>query len=109
QAITAASERAGLRTFNATSIATGFNVYVTAPGASLVSATISNVLPGIASAAFVSVPAGPSQVRLTATGSTTVLLDFGTQTFTAGQNAMLIIAPPAAGATAPRAFLLPAC
>ena len=109
QAITTASGQAGLRAFNATSIATGVDVYVTAPGTSLGTATISNVLPGIASTAFVSVSAGPSQVRLTATGSTTVLLDFGTQTFTAGQNTMLIIAPPTAGATAPRAFLVPAC
>jgi len=109
QAIPTTSGPAGLRAFNGTSLSTGFDVYVTAPGASLGTATIANVLPGAPSTSFVSVPAGASQLRLTATGSTTVLLDVGTQTFTAGQNTMLIIAPPAAGATAPRAFLVPAC
>jgi hypothetical protein len=38
-----------------------------------------------------------------------VLLDLGSQTFTAGQNATLVIAPPAAGSTTLRAFLVPAC
>jgi hypothetical protein len=36
-------------------------------------------------------------------------LDVGTQTFVSGQNAMLVIAPPVAGATALRAFLVPGC
>jgi hypothetical protein len=109
QAFTTASGEAGLRAFNATALPTGFDVYVTAPGAALGTATISNVSAGTASASVVSVPAGPSQVRFTATGSTTVLLDFGTQTFSAGQNTMLIFAPPAVNTTAPRAFLVPAC
>ena len=109
QAIPSSSAQAGLRAFNATAITTGFDVYVTAPGAALGTPLITNVLPGSPSASFVSVPAGSSQVRLTATGSTTVLLDVGTQTFTAGLNTMLVIAPPAAGTTAPRAFLVAGC
>jgi hypothetical protein len=40
---------------------------------------------------------------------TTVLLDLGAQTLVAGQNATLVIAPPAIGSTTLRAFLVPAC
>lgn len=99
----------GLRVFNATTIPAAFDVFVTAPGATLTTPTVANVLAG-ASSAFVSVPAGGSQIRLTAVGTTTpVLLDFGTQTLAAGQNITLVIAPPAAGQTAPRAFLVPGC
>jgi hypothetical protein len=101
--------QAGLRVFNATTLATGFDVFVTAPAATLTTPTVANVLSG-ASSAFVSVPAGGSQIRLTAVGTTTpVLLDFGTQTFAAGQNVTLVIAPPAAGSTTPRAFLVIGC
>lgn len=103
------SGQQGLRVFNATSMTTAFDVYVTAPGAPLGSATVSNVAAGTASASTVNVPAGSSQIRLTATGSTTVLLDAGTQTFGAGENTMLIIAPPAANTTAPRLFLVAGC
>lgn len=103
------SGQQGLRVFNATSIPAAFDVYVTAPGAPLGSATLSNVAAGTASASTVNVPAGSSEIRVTATGSTTVLLDAGTQTFGAGQNTMLIIAPPAPNTTAPRAFLVAGC
>lgn len=99
----------GLLVFNATSVSTAFDVYVTAPGAPLGTATVSNVAAGMASTSAVNVPAGSSQIRLTATGSTTVLLDAGTQTFAAGENTMLIIAPPAANTTAPRVFLVGGC
>ncbi len=105
---TAASGQAGLRVFNATSAATGFDVFVTASGAALTTATVTNVLSG-ASSSFVSVPAGTSQVRLTTTAGTIVLLDLGAQTFTAGQNATLVIAPPATGSTTLRAFLANGC
>jgi hypothetical protein len=100
--------QSGLRVFNAAGGTSGFDVFVTATGAVLGTAAVANVLPG-ASSAFVSVPAGASQVRLTTTGSTTVLLDMGAQTFTAGQNATLVIAPPATGSTVPRAFLVAGC
>ena len=98
----------GFRVFNATTGATGFDVFVTASGAALTTPTVANVVAG-AGSSFVSVPAGAQQIRLTSTGSTTVLLDVGSQTFTAGQNATLVIAPPAAGSTAPRAFLVNGC
>ncbi|HZI42720.1 MAG TPA: DUF4382 domain-containing protein, partial [Gemmatimonadaceae bacterium] len=50
------SGQQGLLVFNATSIATALDVYVTAPGAPLGSATVSNVAAGTASASTVSVP-----------------------------------------------------
>ncbi|HXD47338.1 MAG TPA: DUF4382 domain-containing protein [Gemmatimonadaceae bacterium] len=99
---------AGLRVFNATTSTTGFDVFVTAVGAVLGTPTLSNVLSGTSSA-FVSVPAGASQIRLATAGGTTVLLDLGSQTLTAGQNLTLVIAPPAAGSTTPRAFLVAGC
>ena len=101
--------QAELGVFNATALPAAFDVYVTASGAALGTPTLSNVASGSPSASFVSVPVGASQVRLTANGSTTVLLDAGTQTFVAGQNAMLVIAPPASGASTVRAFLVPGC
>ena len=108
QAIPAAGQ-AQLRAFNATSQPSGFDIYVTPSGAALGTPTIANVGAGSASASFVSVPVGSSQVRITANGSTTVLLDLGAQTFVSGQNAMLVIAPPASGSTTLRAFLVPGC
>ncbi|HVX40681.1 MAG TPA: DUF4382 domain-containing protein [Gemmatimonadaceae bacterium] len=108
-AFTPTSGQAGLRVFNATSATTGYDVYLTSVGAPLGStATVSNVLAGNGSA-FVSVPAGAQQIRLTSTGGTTVLLDLGSQTFTAGQNATLVVAPPAAGSLSPRAFVVTGC
>jgi hypothetical protein len=109
QAVSTASGQSGLRAFNGTAGASGFDVYVTAPGAPLGAATIANVAPGTASTSFVSIPGGAAQIRLTTTGSATVVLDLGTQTLTAGENTMLVIAPPAAGSTAPRAFLVAGC
>lgn len=108
-AFTPTSGQAGLRVFNATSATTGYDVYLTSVGAPLgTTATVSNVLAGNGSA-FVSVPAGAQQIRITSTGGTTVLLDLGSQTLTAGQNATLIIAPPASGSLSPRAFLVTGC
>ena len=105
---TPASGQAGLRVINTTGLATGLDAYVTATGAPLTTATTTNTLSG-ASTAFVSVPAGSQQVRIVTTGGTTVLFDAGAQTFTAGQNSTLVIAPPATGSTTPRAFLVPGC
>lgn len=107
-AYTPATGQAGFRVFNATSATTGFDIFVTALNAVLGAATTTNVLAGAASS-FVSVPAGSQQVRIATTGTTTIALDLGAQTFTAGQNYTLVIAPPAAGSTAPRAFLVPGC
>jgi hypothetical protein len=50
----------------------------------------------------------PLLIRMTNTGTQTVAIDAGSQTFTAGQRSVLVIARPAAGATVPRTFLVTA-
>lgn len=103
---TPASGLGGLQVFNATG--TAYDVHVTASGAALATPTVANIGAG-ASSSFTSIAAGSPQVRLTAVGSTTVVLDAGAQTFAAGQRATLVIAPPAAGSTTPRVFLVAGC
>ena len=107
---TPASGQAGLRVFNATTGATGYDVYVTAPNAALGTATFTNAVSGTATA-YVSVPAGASEIRVFGTGTTTpVVVDLSSVNLTAGEIATLIIAPPAANTTTPyRAFVVPAC
>jgi hypothetical protein len=106
---TPTSGQTGLRVFNATTGATGYDVYVTAPSAALGSATFTNALSGAATA-FVSVPAGASEIRVFGTGTTTpVVVDLSSLNLAAGQNATLIIAPPAPNTTTLRAFVVPAC
>jgi hypothetical protein len=100
--------QSGFRVFNATGGATGLDVFVTTVGGPLGTPTVVNAVSGTATS-FISVPAGASQIRVTSTGLTTILLDLGSQTLVAGQNATLVIAPPAVGATTIRAFLVPAC
>ena len=102
--------QAGLRVFNATTGVTGFDVYVTAPAAPLGTATFTNALSGVATA-FLSVPAGATEIRVFPTGSTTLpaAVDLTSVTLTAGQNATLIIAPPATGQTALRGVVVPGC
>jgi hypothetical protein len=100
--------QAGFRVFNATTATTGYDVFVTVLNAPLGTPTTTNVLAGTSSA-FVSVPAGSQQVRIVTTGGLTIALDLGAQTLTAGQNYTLVIAPPAAGSTAVRAFLVAGC
>lgn len=62
------------------------DVYVTAPGADLATATptLSNVSFGVASG-YLSVPAGAYQIRVTPTGTKDVVIDSGSVTLTAGQ------------------------
>lgn len=106
---TPTSGQTGLRVFNATTGATGFDVYVTAPAAALGTATFSNALSGVASA-FVSVPAGTSEIRVFTTATATpVVVDLTSVPLTAGANETLIIAPAAPNTTALRAFVVPAC
>lgn len=98
-----------LGVFNGTAQPTGLDVYVTPSGGTLGAPTIANVAAGSPSASFATIPVGSSQVRITGNGSATVLLDLGAQNFVSGQNAMLVIAPPATGSTTLRAFLVPGC
>jgi hypothetical protein len=99
----------GLRVFNATDGTTAYDVYVTEAGGALTTPTVANVTAGGTGSAFVSVPAGTQEVRVTTAGGTTAVIDLTAQTFTAGQNLTLVIAPPASGSTTPRAFLVAGC
>jgi streptogramin lyase len=103
-----AAGQAGLRVFNAAAGSATYDVFVTAPGAVLGTAQATGV--GFRTASgFITVPPGTSQVRLTNTGTQTVLINAGNLTFTAGQNSVLVIAPPAVGTTALRTFLATGC
>jgi hypothetical protein len=105
-AFTAPTGQAGLRVFNAT--ATGYDVHVTSVGAPLASPLVSNQLAGTSSS-YVAVPAGTSVVTVTSAGGTRAVVALPTQTFVAGQNATLVIAPAAAGSTTPQLFVVPSC
>jgi hypothetical protein len=105
---TPATGQAGLRVIHAAPGAGAFDVYVTAPGAALGTATATNVAFGTATS-FVSVPAGTELIRLTNAGTQTVAINTGNQTLTAGQSYILVIAPPAPGTTALRSFLVSSC
>ena len=105
---TPASGQAGVRVFNAAQGFGNFDVHVTAPGAALGTANATNVTTGNASSWF-NTSGGTSQVRFATAGTQNVALNFGNQNFTAGQNATIVIAPPAAGSTTLRAFMVPNC
>jgi hypothetical protein len=102
-----ATGTSGLRVFNAAAGSGTYDVYVTAPGAALGTAAAFGIGYRTASG-FLAVPAGTSLVRLTNTGTQTVAINAGNLVFTAGQNAVLVIAPPATG-TVPRTFLVSGC
>jgi len=108
-AFTPSTTQGGLRVFNAAGVGTSYDVYVTAPGAALVSSNVNNVGFGTGSSYFNVGTSAAQQVRITNAGSQTVLLDAGNQTFTAGTNATLVIAPPISGSVSPRAFLVQGC
>ncbi len=82
------------------------DVYVTAPGADLASATpvLTNVAFGNA-ADYVDTPAGEYQVRVTPAGTRTVVIDSGALTLTGGQ-VRTAIAVDAVGGGAPFDLLL---
>ncbi len=100
--------QAGLRVFNAAAGSATYDVYVSVPGAALGTAAATGIGFRTASA-YISVPPGANQVRLTSTGTQTVLINAGSLAFTAGQNAVLVIAAPAVGTTTLRTFLAAAC
>jgi hypothetical protein len=99
----------GLLVFNAAAGSATYDVYVTAPGAALGTAAASGIGFRTISGLIPVTPGTPLLIRFTNTGTQTVAISAGNQTFTAGQNAVLVIAPPAVGATVPRTFLVTAC
>lgn len=105
---TPAAGQAGVQVVNAAAGSASQDVYVGPPGASLGTAAASGVAAGSASA-FFGVPGGAQRVRFADAGSSTVGLDAGSPSFTAGSNYTLVYAAPAAGSTAARAFLVTNC
>lgn len=110
-AFTPISGEVGLRVFNGGAAGTSYDVYVTAPGASLATTppSFGAVTTGTATNFLGLSTTSPQQVRITTTGSKAVLLDLGNLALAAGQNATLVVAPPASGSTAPRAFFAAGC
>jgi len=102
----AAAGRAGLRIFNATT--TPFDVYTAAASGAFTTASATGVISGTSSN-FFDVSAGTSQIRLNNAGTTTSALTLSNQNFNAGQNSILIVAPPATGTTALRTFVVSGC
>lgn len=91
-----------VRVIHGAPAAAGVDVYVTAPGANIATATpvLTNVpFRGVSN--YLTVPAGQYQIRVTPTGTTTVAID-ATVTFTAGQI-RTIVATDAPGGGAPLA------
>jgi hypothetical protein len=105
---TASSGSAGLRVFNAASGAGNLDVYTMAPGGAFTTPVASSVGFGTGSA-FFNVPAGTQDVQFTNAGTQTVALDAGSSAFTAGNNSLLVAAPPTAGGTALRSFIASGC
>ena len=106
-AFTPSTGAAGFRVFNATSEPTALDAFVTTPNAPLVTPTTSKTAAGTASA-LVNASAGTRQIRVTSTGTHTVVLDAGSRNLAARTNYTLVVAPPASG-TALRAFLVAGC
>jgi hypothetical protein len=101
------SGQAGLRVFNATG--TAFDVYTAGSGGAFTTASATGIVGGTASN-FFNVAAGTGgQIRFNNAGTTTSALTLSNQNFTAGQNAILVIAPPATGTTTYRTFLVTGC
>ena len=103
---TPAAGTARVRAIHGAPSAPAVDVYVTAPGADLEAASpvLSNVAFGDV-AEYLEVPAGDYQVRVTAAGTKTVVIDSGALTLASGQ-VRTAIAVDAAGGGAPFDLLL---
>jgi hypothetical protein len=100
--------QAGLRVVNLAAGTGAYDVYVSAPGAALGTASATGIGFGVASG-LINVTPGSQLIRLTNTGTQTVAINAGNQTFTAGQTGVLIVAPAAPGTTALRNFFVTGC
>jgi hypothetical protein len=99
---------AGFRLLNATGGGDAMDAFVTPPGGSMNSRTTSQTEPGTASA-LVNVAAANRQIRVTTSGTHTVLLDAGSRSLSAGTNYTLIVAPASSESGALRGFLVAGC
>lgn len=94
--------RSALRVLNAAAGIGVVDAHATTPGGALVAPSAAGVGVGSASTMF-DVPAGVVQVRLTTTGTTTVVYDAGSLTLAAGRSYTLIVS------SATSALLVPDC
>lgn len=102
------SGQAGLAALNAFSSATNVDLYVTAPGAALVTPSAANLTYAVVSSYF-NVTSGLQQVRFTNAGAQTIVLNAGNTTFNTATNSIVVLGPPAVALTVPRAFIVPGC
>ena len=108
-AFTPTAGQGGLRVFNAAGAGTSYDIYIGPAGGSATTLLANNIGSGSGSSYFNVAAGSAQQLRITNAGSQAVVLDAGNRTFTAGQNATMVIAPPAAGSTTPRAFFVNGC
>jgi hypothetical protein len=103
--------QSALRVFNAGAVGSSYDVYVTDAGAPLASSTpqFSNVTAGTFSAFGNANADTPRQVRITNSGSKTVLFDVGSTALIPGTSVTLVIAAPTAGSAALRVFSVAGC
>ncbi|HEU4994596.1 MAG TPA: DUF4397 domain-containing protein [Gemmatimonadaceae bacterium] len=103
-----ASGQAGLAALNAFSTTTNVDLYVTAPNAALVTPSAANLTFAVASSYF-NVSSGVQQLRFTNAGAQTIVLNAGNTVFNTATNSIVVLGPPAAAQTVPRAFIVPGC
>lgn len=96
------SGRGALRVFNGSSGLGVVDVHVSTPGAPLGTATMAGIGFGAASGSFDVAP-GTVQVRLTSSGTTTLVFDAGNQLLEAGTSYTLVVS------SATAAILVPDC
>jgi hypothetical protein len=91
-----------LRVFDGSTTFGQVDLYVTAPGTARGTPTVPGLGFGLTSMSL-DVPAGPTQVRLTNTATTTLVFDAGTHVLEAGKSYTLVVSP------ATTAILVPDC
>jgi hypothetical protein len=100
--------QAGLIVINLAAGSGIYDVFVSAPGGALGTASATGIGFGVTSG-LINVTPGSQLVRLTNTGTQTVAINAGNLTFTAGLTGVLVVAPAAPGTTALRTFLVNGC
>jgi hypothetical protein len=96
--------KGGVRFINVSGGTNTYDIYVTDPGAALVTANASAIATGAASSYF-NVLTTAQQVRLINTASGGLAFDVGNVTVPSGGKAIVVLAMPATGGTTPRPFV----
>jgi hypothetical protein len=106
---TPTSGNAGLRIFDAISGTSSYDAYVTNVGGSLTTPSASAMTYGSTTSGINVGTSSAQQLRFTNAGTTTVALDAGNTTYTAGKNSIVVLAPAATGTTTLRSFATANC